>query len=158
MTVLRPIASTAIAAADTPGLAQSVDWLAIAPVVVTAAVGLIVLVADLFVPERRKPLLGWISVAGLAAATATLLPLRAGDRTTFCLTGPGTADPGSCSYAADHFALVVQFLVLGGALVTALLSLTTVREARIAVASTGSCCSPPPRARPCCPPPATSPP
>lgn len=76
-----------VLAADTPSLVQSVDWLAITPVVVTAAVALLVLVADLFVPEGRKPLLGWISVAGLAAATASLLPLRAGDRATFCLTG-----------------------------------------------------------------------
>ncbi|MFZ3472233.1 NADH-quinone oxidoreductase subunit N [Streptomyces sp. 4.24] len=141
MTVLHPITSAVTAAADAPSLIQSVDWLAIAPVVITAAVALAVLVADLFVPEGRKPLLGWISVAGLAAATATLLPLRAGDRATFCLTGEGTgigigagtgiADAGACSYAADHFALVVQFLVLGGALVTALLSVTTVREARM---------------------------
>ncbi|MFJ3880046.1 NADH-quinone oxidoreductase subunit N [Streptomyces sp. NPDC090077] len=118
-------ATTALAA-DTPSLVQSVDWLAIAPVVVTAAVAVLVLVADLFVPERRKPLLGWVSVAGLAAATALLLPLRAGDRTTFCLTG----DPAACSYTADHFTLVVQFLVLAGALVTALLSVTAVRDAR----------------------------
>ncbi|MCM1967338.1 NADH-quinone oxidoreductase subunit N [Streptomyces sp. G1] len=136
MTVLQPIAQPLVIAAadngaDAGSLVQSVDWLAIAPVVITASVGLLVLVLDLFVPERRKPLLGWISVAGLAAATATLLPLRAGDRSTFCLTGPGTADPAACSYAADHFALVVQFLVLGGALVTALLSVTAVREARM---------------------------
>ncbi|GLX18194.1 NADH-quinone oxidoreductase subunit N [Streptomyces lavendulae] len=118
--------ATAVLAADTPSLVQSVDWLAIAPVVITAAVAVFVLVADLFMPEARKPVLGWISVAGLAAATASLLPLRAGDRSTFCLTG----DPAACSYTADHFALVVQFLVLAGALVTALLSVTAVRDAR----------------------------
>lgn len=131
MTALHPLATTA---ADAPTLVQSVDWLAIAPVVTAAAVGLIVLVADLFVPDHRKRLLGWISVAGLAAATALLLPLRAGDRSTFCLAGPaeaGSGALGACSYTADHFALVVQFLVLAGALVTALLSVTTVREARI---------------------------
>ncbi|MDH6545631.1 NADH-quinone oxidoreductase subunit N [Streptomyces sp. SPB4] len=116
-----------VLAADTATLVQSVDWLAIAPVVVPAAVALLVLVADLFLAEARKPVLGWISVAGLAVATAALLPLRAGDRTTFCLTG----DPAACSYTADHFALVIQFLVLAGALVTALLSLTVVREGRI---------------------------
>ncbi|MGW6687288.1 NADH-quinone oxidoreductase subunit N [Streptomyces sp. NPDC054961] len=128
MTALQPLVSTA---ADAPTLVQSVDWLAIAPVVTTAAVGLIVLVADLFVPEHRKQLLGWISVAGLAAATALLLPLRAGDRSTFCLNGPAAASAGACSYTADHFALVVQFLVLAAALVTALLSVTTVRETRL---------------------------
>ncbi|MBT2402521.1 MULTISPECIES: NADH-quinone oxidoreductase subunit N [unclassified Streptomyces] len=133
MTVLSALSAVSAASgvsaapAETPNLVQSVDWLAIAPVVIAATVGLAVLLADLFVPEKRKPLLGWISVAGLAAATATLLPLRAGDRATFCLTG----DPGACSYTADHFALVIQFLVLAGALVTALLSVTAVSDLRM---------------------------
>ncbi|WP_030758137.1 MULTISPECIES: NADH-quinone oxidoreductase subunit N [unclassified Streptomyces] len=116
-----------VLSAEAPSLVQSVDWLAVAPVVITAAVGLVVLVADLFLAERHKPLLGWISVAGLAAATATLVPLRAGDRSTFCLTG----DPEACSYVADHFTLVIQFLVLAGALVTALVSITAVRDTRM---------------------------
>ncbi|MFE2923537.1 NADH-quinone oxidoreductase subunit N [Streptomyces goshikiensis] len=127
MTVLSALPVLAAGPAQTPSLVQSVDWLALAPVVITAAVGLVVLVADLFMKEERGPLLGWISVAGLAAATLTLLPLRAGDRTTFCLTG----DPDACSYTADHFTLVIQFLVLAGALVTALLSVTAVRDARM---------------------------
>ncbi|MFE3605848.1 NADH-quinone oxidoreductase subunit N [Streptomyces goshikiensis] len=127
MTVLSALPVLAAGPAQTSSLVQSVDWLALAPVVITAAVGLVVLVADLFMKEERGPLLGWISVAGLAAATLTLLPLRAGDRTTFCLTG----DPDACSYTADHFTLVIQFLVLAGALVTALLSVTAVRDARM---------------------------
>jgi NADH-quinone oxidoreductase subunit N len=106
-------------------LVQSVDWLAIAPPVVTATVALLVLVADLFLSERRKPLLGYGAIAGLVAAFALLIPLRAGDRSTFCLTG-GTQ---ACSYTADHFALVIQALVLGGALLTALLSVGDTREA-----------------------------
>ncbi|MFC9426304.1 NADH-quinone oxidoreductase subunit N [Streptomyces sp. NPDC056987] len=104
--------------AGAAGLVQSIDWLAIAPPTLAAVVALIILVADLFVPEHRKPLLGGLAIAGLAAALATLLPLRSGDRATFCLT---TA-PDVCSYTADHFALVIQLLVLGGALLTALLS------------------------------------
>ncbi|OKI66625.1 NADH-quinone oxidoreductase subunit N [Streptomyces sp. MJM1172] len=127
MTVLSALPALAAGPAQTPSLVQSVDWLALAPVVITAAVGLVVLVAALFTGEERGPLLGWISVAGLAAATLTLLPLRAGDRTTFCLTG----EPDACSYTADHFTLVIQFLVLAGALVTALLSVTAVRDARM---------------------------
>ncbi|MFE3603348.1 NADH-quinone oxidoreductase subunit N [Streptomyces sp. NPDC059142] len=106
------------------GLVQSVDWLAIAPPTLAAVVALIILVADLFVPEHRKPLLGGLAIAGLVAALATLLPLRHGDRTTFCLT---TA-PDVCSYTADHFALVIQLLVLGGALLTALLSFHDTRK------------------------------
>ncbi|MFI1020829.1 NADH-quinone oxidoreductase subunit N [Streptomyces olivaceus] len=106
-------------------LVQSVDWLAIAPPTITAVVGLVVLVADLFVADRRKPLLGWISVAGLAASALMLLPLVNGDRSAFCLAG----DSGLCSYTADTFTLAVQFLVLGGALLTALLSVTAVKDA-----------------------------
>lgn len=115
------IVAAAQGAADSAAsLVQSVDWLAIAPPALTAAVALIVLVADLFVPERRKPLLGALSVAGLAAALLLLIPLRADDRSTFCLT----ADADVCSYTVDHFTLVIQLLVLGGALLTALLSVT----------------------------------
>jgi NADH-quinone oxidoreductase subunit N len=103
-----------------PSLVQSVDWTALTPVVVPAALAVAVLVADLFLPQARKALLGWVTAAGLLAAGLTVIPLRDGHRSTFCQT-PGA----SCSYAADHFTLVIQVLVLGGALLTALLSLTT---------------------------------
>ncbi|CAM5726929.1 hypothetical protein SGLAM104S_05833 [Streptomyces glaucescens] len=75
-------------------------------------------------PSAARVPSGWISVAGLAAATLMLLPLLDGDRATFCLTG----DPAVCSYTADR--LVLQLLVLGGALVLALLSVTGVKDAR----------------------------
>jgi NADH-quinone oxidoreductase subunit N len=105
-------------------LIQSVDWLAIAPPTIAAAAGLLVLVTDLFLPDARKPLLGAIATAGLALAALSLLPLLDGDRRTFCLT----AEPDICSYAADEFTLVIQFLVLGGALLTALLSISDVAD------------------------------
>ncbi|MCP9957790.1 NADH-quinone oxidoreductase subunit N [Streptomyces sudanensis] len=117
--------TTVPAAAPAHGdLVQSVDWAAIAPPTVAAVAALAVLVADLFLPRARKPLLAWTAVAGLAAALLALVPLRAGDRSTFCLT----QDPGACSYTADHFALAVQLLVLGGALLAALLSVTDTEE------------------------------
>ncbi|MER5666131.1 NADH-quinone oxidoreductase subunit N [Streptomyces mirabilis] len=106
-------------------LVQSVDWLAIAPPTLAAVVGLVVLVADLFIGEEKKAVLGWVSVAGLAASALMLLPLRDGDRATFCLTG----DAHACSYMADRFTLVIQFLVLGGALLAALLSVTALKDA-----------------------------
>ncbi|MPY62585.1 NADH-quinone oxidoreductase subunit N [Streptomyces spongiae] len=105
---------------------QSVDWVAIAPPTIAAVVGLLVLVTDLFVDDSKKALLGWVSVAGLAASTLALLPLLDGDRSTFCLTGDGDV----CSYTADRFTLVIQFLVLGGALLAALLSMTALKDAK----------------------------
>ncbi|MBY8883758.1 NADH-quinone oxidoreductase subunit N [Streptomyces sp. PTM05] len=101
------------------GVVQSVDWIAVAPPAITAVVALAVLVADLFVPAARKPVLGWVSVGGLVLALLSLLPLTSGDRSTFCVVGRA----GQCSYVADHFTVTVQLLVLGGALLTALLSL-----------------------------------
>ncbi|MFI1966867.1 NADH-quinone oxidoreductase subunit N [Streptomyces pathocidini] len=109
------------------GLVQSIDWLAIAPPTIAAVAGLAVLVADLFVPEHRKPVLGRLAIAGLALAALSLLPLLGGDRSTFCLT----SDADICSYTADHFTLAVQFLVLAGALLTALLSVGAVAEQRL---------------------------
>ncbi|MFF4970398.1 NADH-quinone oxidoreductase subunit N [Streptomyces sp. NPDC001083] len=105
-------------------MVQSVDWLAIAPPTVTAVAGLVVLVADLFLGDGRKALLGWVSVAGLAASALLLLPLLDGDHATFCLSG----DTGLCSYTADRFTLVIQLLVLGGALLAALLSVTALKD------------------------------
>ncbi|BBA99464.1 putative NADH dehydrogenase I chain N [Actinacidiphila reveromycinica] len=114
-----------------PGLAlaspltESVDWTAIAPAAVPAALAVLLLVADLFLPPLRKRFLAWGAVAGLALALLALIPLRAGHHATFCSTG---ATGGGCSYTADRFALVVQVLVLGGALLTALLSAPAVEE------------------------------
>ncbi|MFD7863883.1 NADH-quinone oxidoreductase subunit N [Streptomyces sp. NPDC057682] len=116
------------AAGSTGSLVQSVDWLAIAPPVTVAAVALAVLVADLFLPDDRKRYLGYGAVAGLVAALALLVPLRDGDRSTFCLTATAPGAGQACSYTADHFALVIQALVLGGALLTALLSLGDTRR------------------------------
>jgi NADH-quinone oxidoreductase subunit N len=126
------MAMTPLAVAASGSLIQSVDWSAIAPPLITAAVGLGVLVADLFLPARRKPLLGWAAVAGLAVALLALLPLRAGHHVAFCLrTVAGTTDNHACSYVADHFALSFQLLVLGGALLVSLLSMHVVRASRL---------------------------
>ncbi|MFI1013572.1 NADH-quinone oxidoreductase subunit N [Streptomyces sp. NPDC020965] len=111
-------------ASGVTSLVQSVDWLAIAPPTIAAAVALLVLVADLFVPEKHKRLLGVGAITGLVVAILALVPLRSGDRETFCLR----TDANTCSYTADHFTLAIQLLVLGGALLTALLSLHETRN------------------------------
>jgi NADH-quinone oxidoreductase subunit N len=113
-------------------LIQSIDWSAVAPPLITAATGLGVLVADLFLPEPRKRLLGWLSIGGLLLALLSLAPLRSGDRSTFCVrTVAGATDSSACSYVADHFALVIQLLVLAGALLAALISMHTVETDRL---------------------------
>lgn len=107
------------------GLVQSVDWVAVAPPTISAVVALAVLVADLFLGAARKPLLGWIATGGIVLAGLSLLPLLDGGRSAFCLTGAGTH---GCSYVADHFTVLIQFLVLGAALLTALLSMHLMDE------------------------------
>ncbi|MGW7367756.1 NADH-quinone oxidoreductase subunit N [Streptomyces sp. NPDC054841] len=124
MTSLAVVALPAQSAPLAAPVVQSVDWLAIAPPTIAAVAALLILVADLFVAERSKAFLGYAAIAGLAAAVLSLAPLRKGDRSTFCLT---TA-PDTCSYTADNFTLVIQFLVLGGALLTALLSVTETKD------------------------------
>lgn len=105
-----------------PSQLQTIDWLAIAPPLTTAVTALLVLVLGVSL-RRPGALPGWLSVAGLAVALLTLLPLTDGDRSTFCLARHRAA----CSYTADHFALSMQLLVLGGALLAALLSQRSVR-------------------------------
>ncbi|WP_327067449.1 NADH-quinone oxidoreductase subunit N [Kitasatospora sp. NBC_01302] len=122
---------TLLAVANPGALIQSVDWVAIAPPLIAALAALVVLLADLLLPAARKRLLGPLTAAGLLLALLALLPLTGGrPRATFCLPG-GQGATGGCSYVADHFALVFQLLVLGGALIAALLSLHTVDEQRL---------------------------
>ncbi|WP_059012807.1 NADH-quinone oxidoreductase subunit N [Streptomyces specialis] len=108
-------------------LVQTVDWAVIAPPVIAAVAAVALLVADLFLPAARKALLGWGAAAALAVALLALLPLRDGDRATFCLPG----DPDLCSYAADRFAVTVQLLVLGGAFLAALLSIPETEDGAV---------------------------
>ncbi|GAA2128999.1 NADH-quinone oxidoreductase subunit N [Streptomyces synnematoformans] len=127
MTYAPGTADSAVSAVLAESVVQSVDWLAVAPPTIVAVAAVALLVADLFVPGRATHLLGWGAVAALALSLLALLPLLDGDRGTFCLTG----EPDVCSYTADRFALVVQFLVLAGALLAALLSVHDVRATRL---------------------------
>ncbi|SFB81681.1 NADH-quinone oxidoreductase subunit N [Streptomyces aidingensis] len=105
-------------------LIQTVDWAVIAPPAITAATALALLLADAALPKtwpgaRRAGPLGALALLGIVLAGLSLYPLRSGDRATFCLT----EGAGHCSYLADSFALIVQTLVLAGALLTVLISL-----------------------------------
>ncbi|MET8541906.1 NADH-quinone oxidoreductase subunit N [Kitasatospora sp. NPDC004799] len=124
---------TSLAVANPGSLIQSVDWVAIAPPLIAAVAALAVLLTDLFLPERHKKWLGRLTAAGLALALIALLPLTGtSPRATFCVQNvAGGSDNASCSYVADHFALVFQLLALGGALIAALLSTHTVENEKL---------------------------
>ena len=124
---LQPLVQSAQSAQSAGQSVQSVDWLAISPPTIAAVAGLAILVADLFLPERGKRLLGPLSAAALLLAALPLLFLRNRDLATFCLPGGS----GACSYSADALALVLQFLVLGAAFVTALISMPAIRDLRL---------------------------
>ncbi|MGW1666999.1 NADH-quinone oxidoreductase subunit N, partial [Streptomyces microflavus] len=92
---------------------QSIDWLAIGPVVAVAVAALVVLLADLFLEGARKAVLPWLTLIGLGAALVLLVPLRTDDsdaRGTFC-------SPSGCSYMVTDLTLVLQLVLLGSAFV-----------------------------------------
>jgi NADH-quinone oxidoreductase subunit N len=101
---------------------QSIDWLAIAPVVAVAGTALGILLADLFLEGARKRVLPWLTLAGLGAALVLLLPLRDDDtvRATFCSSS-------GCSYEVTDLTLVLQLVLLGSAFVVVLLSMPMAR-------------------------------
>jgi NADH-quinone oxidoreductase subunit N len=109
-------------------LIQGIDYLAVAPPVTLAITAVVVLVADLFLPERRKPAASLLSAVGTVVALvfAVVLPLEDRPaRRTFCFPG------GGCSYVADHYTALFQVLFLATLLVVVLLSLTSVAEERM---------------------------
>ncbi len=109
-----------------PTSVQSIDWAAVAAPLLVAALALVVLVLDAFLPARHRQVTGWLAGAGLLVALALLGPLVGDRRETFCVPGDGLVLP-ACSYVVDDLTLVFQALVLAGAVVVVLLSLDTVR-------------------------------
>jgi NADH-quinone oxidoreductase subunit N len=110
-------------------LIQSIDYAAIAPVLIVAFAALGVLVADLLAPARVD-LVSWVSGGGLVLALVSLLGLRGDVRATFCVEAV-LGQPQACSYVVNEFTLVLQLLVLGGALIVVLLSAQTVSDTRL---------------------------
>ena len=97
-----------------PGV-QSVDWLAIGPVLGPAVAALLVLAVDAVVGARRTRLVDALAVAGLLVGLALLVP--PGGRSTFCST------PNRCSYVVSSLTLSLQAVVLAAALVCLLLAI-----------------------------------
>lgn len=102
---------------------QSIDYAAISPMLAVGVAAVLVLLADLFLDERRKDALVGISVAGVLAAIGWSAWLATEPtRQTFCLP------KGQCSYVVDDFTVYFQLLVLAAALVVLLVSRSTVVE------------------------------
>jgi NADH-quinone oxidoreductase subunit N len=120
-------------------LAQTVDWLAVAPALVVAATALAVLLADLWLPPERAPVvLTGVGVAGLLVALVFVGVLWDDPRATFCV-GSNEAGFASCSYVVNQFTLAFQLIVLVGTLVVLLLAHADTRatEARLPAGETG---------------------
>jgi NADH-quinone oxidoreductase subunit N len=113
-----------------PSAVQSVDWAAVGPPTLVAVLALFLLVLDTFLPPARRQVTGWLAAVGLLGALGLLVPLVDEKHETFCVPGHGLVLP-SCSYVVDELTLVFQALVLAGAVVVVLLSMDTVRLARI---------------------------
>jgi NADH-quinone oxidoreductase subunit N len=98
----------------------AVDWVALAPVLVTAAGAVLVLGLDAALGRSRnrsRAVLAAVALGSVLAAMASLLPLASGARQTFC-------DPaGACGYTASHLTFALQVVILSGALVVLLLVL-----------------------------------
>lgn len=104
---------------------QSIDFTAVIPVLIVAIGALGVLLSDLFLSERSKGDLAWVTVAVLVIALFAELGLWLGGvadkpRLTFCLSSSGGVL--DCSYAVDSFTLTIQTLLLAGTLLTVLMA------------------------------------
>jgi proton-translocating NADH-quinone oxidoreductase chain N len=107
-------------------LTQSIDYAAISPLLVIVATAIVVLLADLFLPVRRRRLVAPLSLVGALGGLAATSWLATGPvRQTFCLPG------GGCSYVADDFATYVQIIVLATLVVVLLLSYPLLDDARV---------------------------
>jgi len=106
-----------------PSVIQSIDYGAIAPVLIVAGAAVAVLIVDLFLTSHRQVVATWLSIIGVGlglgwAAWLATEPVRR----TFCLP------KNQCSYVADDYSVFFQLLFLVALLVVLLLSRTTVAE------------------------------
>ncbi|MFF5210386.1 NADH-quinone oxidoreductase subunit N [Streptosporangium sp. NPDC000396] len=126
---------------------QSIDYYAIAPLVILALTAGLVLLLDVFLPRRpsTRPVLGAATMAGVLGALGMVISqaMRAGDPLrTFCVPGgllspaghgmpdlkaPASGSAGTaavpCSFVVDDFTLVLAGLALAAGVVVVLLSM-----------------------------------
>jgi len=96
----------------------TIDWHAILPALILSGTILVVLVTDLFLPQRHKSASMWVALLGvLATLVAVLSLIGQGDRSTF-----------GGSYVVDAFTVVFQTFFMGAAAVVLLISYRYFRE------------------------------
>ena len=102
-----------------PWQSPTVDYHALAPEIILAGTIVVLLIADLFLPERQKWATSTIAGLGLLAALVPILTLAidGDDRSMF-----------NGGYVVDNFALVLKALFLLAGYVVILLSTTYVEE------------------------------
>jgi NADH-quinone oxidoreductase subunit N len=100
---------------------MTVDYLAIAPELVVVATLLAVLSLDLFLPRERKYWVATLAVAGVALAAVPLILLGVEGETRTMFGG---------SYVVDSFALVLKGLLIVGAYLVLLMSVSYIESDR----------------------------
>ena len=94
---------------------QSVDWLAIGPVLGPAVAALLLLALDAALGPSRARAFDLVAVGGLVVGLGLIAP--SAGRATFC------SAPAQCSYVSSSLTTALQALVLVGALVCLLLAM-----------------------------------
>jgi len=96
----------------------TIDYHAILPTLILGGTILVVLVTDLFLPQRHKSASMWVALAGvLATLVAVLSLIGQGDRSTF-----------GGSYVVDAFTIVFQTFFMAAAAVVLLISYRYFRD------------------------------
>ncbi len=104
---------------------QSIDWVAVTPVVVVAGTAVLVLLASAFAGPPRTMAAALtpsaLTVAGLVAAAVTAAPRWDDPAATFCVRRD-LDRPMPCSFVVDRLTLTFWAVALFGAVVVALLA------------------------------------
>lgn len=108
---------------------QSVEWIALLPVLIAAGGVLAVLLADLLLPLRLRAGVLWVAVGAAALSCAASVALAVGEpRGSFCAAG---LDAPRCAYVVDERVGFVLALFSAAALVCLLLSAPEIRGAAV---------------------------
>ncbi len=110
------------------------DYHALAPELILGGTLLVVLLADLVLPDERKYLVGVLGIVGLVAAAFPLFTLGFCDHLGFCsdsgVRGMFADASGNFSYVVDDFALVLKGLFILVGILSLLLSVSYVESDR----------------------------